>query len=107
MSDIQWEYCQVCVINPNIRETSIMFSETNGRVRVHKFTKGALSFEACLGLVGGVGWEMVSTHLIHDSCGGLKRQYAYFKRQKETGRKIDEPRIIIPTDKFDINGLTG
>ncbi|MCJ8345919.1 hypothetical protein MJH12_10285 [bacterium] len=107
MSDLQWEYCQLCVINPMARETSIMFSETSGRVRVHKFSRGEVSFEVCLGLLGGAGWEMVSTNLIHDSCGALKRQYAHFKRLKESGRQIDEPRIITPQDKMDLNGLTG
>ncbi|MCO4783239.1 MAG: hypothetical protein KC646_13015 [Candidatus Cloacimonetes bacterium] len=107
MNTLQWEYCQLCVINPMTRETSIMFSETNGRVRVHKFSKGEVSFEVCLGLLGGAGWELVSTNMIHDSYGGLKRQYAHFKRPKQEGRQIDEPRIIIPDSKLDIGGLTG
>ena len=104
---LQWEYCQLSVINPMIRETSIMFSETSGRVRVHKLTKGEASFEVCLGLLGGSGWELVSTNMSHDSYGGLKRQYAHFKRVKVKGRQIDEPKIKVPSDKFDIQGLTG
>lgn len=107
MKNRQWEYCQLCVINPVARETSIMFSETTGRVRVHKFSKGEVSFEVCLGLLGGAGWELVSCNMIHDSFGGLKRQYAHFKRIKQEGRQIDEPRIKTPKSKLDVSGLTG
>ena len=113
----QWEYCRLYVweLKPHKEKgyscnLSITYLGSSGEkverlAEIDKQFFPSNPFEKAFGLLGSVGWELVSVHygLYNELNGGLSiglilntnRAFAFFKRLVESDRAVDEPRLKI------------